>query len=106
MRSGRQVFEGAQVLQRLLPLTLTRAHALSRESSTAAVSYLPSSGPARLRVLWSDEALFTGLCEGRPNAAAALFDRYAVHVYRVLAHVLGPDPDLVDLAQDVFVTAL
>jgi RNA polymerase sigma-70 factor, ECF subfamily len=79
---------------------------LTCESSAIAVSCLPSSGQARLPLHGSDEALVAALREGRPDAAAALFDRYAVHVCRALAHALGPDPELVDLAQDVFVTAL
>jgi RNA polymerase sigma-70 factor (ECF subfamily) len=43
---------------------------------------------------------------GEPHAGAALFDRHASHVRRVLARVLGPDPELSDLVQDVFVAAI
>lgn len=43
---------------------------------------------------------------GHVDAAAAIFDRYAVYVRRVLVRVLGPDPELVDLIQDVFVVVL
>lgn len=42
----------------------------------------------------------------RPGAAEALFDRYGRHVRRVLLRVLGPDPELLDLLHDVFVTAM
>jgi RNA polymerase sigma-70 factor (ECF subfamily) len=50
--------------------------------------------------------LVAALREGHPDAAAAIFDRYAVHVCRVLGRVLGPDPELFDLVQDVFVAVL
>lgn len=58
----------------------------------------------------TDEAAGAALAEalraGDPNAAQALFDRHAVHVRTVLVSVLGPDPDIADLIQDVFVIAL
>lgn len=54
----------------------------------------------------TDEALVAALRAGHPEAAALLFDRYAIHVRRVLVRVLGPDPELLDLVHDVFVTAL
>lgn len=54
----------------------------------------------------SDLALVLALRAGERHAGAALFDRYAPHVRRVLARVLGPDPELGDLLQDVFVAAL
>jgi RNA polymerase sigma-70 factor (ECF subfamily) len=79
---------------------------LTHESSAADLLRLPNSGVAWLSLPESDEALVAALRENRPDAAATLFDRYAVHVRRVLARVLGPDPDLLDLVQDVFVTAL
>ncbi len=54
----------------------------------------------------SDVALVLALRAGEAHAGAALFDRYGLHVRRVLARVLGPDPELSDLLQDVFVAAL
>jgi len=59
-----------------------------------------------LRVPETDVALVRALQAGEAQAGAALFDRYAPHVRRVLARVLGPDPELSDLLQDVFVAAL
>jgi RNA polymerase sigma-70 factor (ECF subfamily) len=53
-----------------------------------------------------DVAIVDALRAGQPDAADRLFITYGEHVQRVLARVLGPDPDLVDLIQDVFVTAL
>lgn len=53
-----------------------------------------------------DAALVDALRAGDPDAADRLFLAHGEHVQRVLARVLGPDPELVDLIQDVFVTAL
>ena len=53
-----------------------------------------------------DRAIVAGLKERNPGAAAALYDRYADHVQRVLARILGVDPDLEDLLHEVFVQAL
>lgn len=66
----------------------------------------PSAPVIQLRAGESDAALVRALRAGDPHAGAALFDRYALHVRRVLARVLGPDPELSDLLQDVFVAAL
>jgi RNA polymerase sigma-70 factor (ECF subfamily) len=66
----------------------------------------PASRVARLPPPDSDLAIVKAL-RGRHSAGAAgLFDRYHVHVRRVLLHVLGPDPELSDLVQEVFVTAI
>jgi RNA polymerase sigma-70 factor, ECF subfamily len=54
----------------------------------------------------SDVALVAAIKAGRPEARAALFDRYADDVQRVLYRVLGPDSEVADLVQDVFVAAL
>lgn len=40
------------------------------------------------------------------TALADLFDRHADHVERVLARILGLDPDLPDLVQEVFLRAV
>jgi RNA polymerase sigma-70 factor, ECF subfamily len=53
-----------------------------------------------------DEALVTALCAEHPSARAALFERHATHVRRVLVRVLGLDQEVPDLLQDVFLTAL
>lgn len=50
--------------------------------------------------------LVLALRAGHPGAPGALFERHAVHVQRVLARVLGPDPELGDLLHDVFLRAL
>lgn len=69
----------------------------------------PLSGPSgvlELPVPDSDAGLVVALRAGRQSAKAALFDRYGRHVQRVLSRVLGPDPEIPDLLQDVFVSAL
>jgi RNA polymerase sigma-70 factor (ECF subfamily) len=60
----------------------------------------------RLPVGLTDEAIVLGLRGGDREAAAQLFDRYAEHLRRVLVRVLGPDPEIPDLLQDVMVAAL
>lgn len=53
-----------------------------------------------------DAALVEASRRGEKGARAALYDRYADHVHRVLYRVLGFDRDLADLHHDVFVRAL
>jgi RNA polymerase sigma-70 factor (ECF subfamily) len=53
-----------------------------------------------------DRELAAGLRAGRPGAALLLFDRYAPCVQRVLSRVLGLDPEIPDLIQEVFLSAL
>lgn len=61
----------------------------------------------RLRpAAWDDEALLSGIRAGHPAAIEAFVERYSPHVRRILARILGPDGDLTDLHQDVFVRAL
>jgi RNA polymerase sigma-70 factor (ECF subfamily) len=68
------------------------------EQSSAVVRQLPFGG--------DDRAIVTGLKDRNPGAAAALYDRYAGHVQRVLARILGADSELEDLLHEVFVQAL
>lgn len=65
-----------------------------------------SGGILHLPIGESDVALVAALQAGRHDAASVLFDRYGRLVARVLARVMGPDPELPDLIQDVFVAAL
>src|SRR5580700_2214071 len=53
-----------------------------------------------------DAALVHAFRRGDPGARAALYDRHADHVERVLVRVLGADRELADLHHDVFVRAL
>jgi RNA polymerase sigma-70 factor (ECF subfamily) len=54
----------------------------------------------------TDEALVAALRAGRTDASTVLFDRYGGDVERVLYRILGPDSEIKDLLQDVFVVAL
>ena len=57
-------------------------------------------------IVASDAALISALQLGQPGAPAMLVDRYGQYVERLLARVVGVDPELPDLIQDVFVQAL
>ena len=54
----------------------------------------------------TDAELVGGIRRGDLEARAALYDRHADHVHRVLYRTLGFDRDLADLHHDVFVRAL
>jgi RNA polymerase sigma-70 factor (ECF subfamily) len=54
----------------------------------------------------ADAALVASLREGGAGAGHALFSAYGAYVRRVLMRVLGPDPEIGDLVQDVFLAAL
>lgn len=56
----------------------------------------------------SDASILEGLRDGQPWASAALFDRYAPQVERVLRRILGHDlhVDLADVLHDAFVQIL
>jgi RNA polymerase sigma-70 factor, ECF subfamily len=64
--------------------------------------------PARPRALSTadDAALVEGALRGDEAARAAIYDRHAEHVHRVLYRTIGVDRDLADLHHDVFVRAL
>jgi RNA polymerase sigma-70 factor, ECF subfamily len=53
----------------------------------------------------TDEELIALLLSNPLRARAAIFDRYAADIERVLCRVLGPDSELLDLLHDVFITA-
>jgi RNA polymerase sigma-70 factor (ECF subfamily) len=50
----------------------------------------------------SDAALARAVMEGRPNASAALWDRFSPFVRRLLMRAVGPDDEIEDMVQDVF----
>ncbi len=54
----------------------------------------------------SDLAIVRALQAGENAGGVALYDRYRAYVYGVLLRLLGPDADLTDLTQDVFMTAI
>jgi RNA polymerase sigma-70 factor (ECF subfamily) len=53
-----------------------------------------------------DGALIEALKAGHPGAAAAFYDQNAAHVRRTLRSVVGMDPDLPDLLQEVFIRSI
>jgi RNA polymerase sigma-70 factor (ECF subfamily) len=59
-----------------------------------------------LRFVGDDAAMVQAMRSGHPGAAAAMYDRYARHVYRVLYRIMGFDGQLEDLLQDVFAEAM
>ncbi len=65
-----------------------------------------SQAPRAVLGLCDGGELIAALQAGQPAAAALLFDQYAPQVRRVLARVLGLDPELPDLLQEVFLRAL
>lgn len=71
----------------------------------------PVSPPASGRILHlplpeSDAGLVAALHSGREDARSELVARYADDVERMLYRVLGPDSEIPDLLQDVFVVGL
>jgi RNA polymerase sigma-70 factor (ECF subfamily) len=54
----------------------------------------------------ADRALVEALRAGEARAGEALFAAYAPYVRKVVTRVLGPDAEILDLVQDVFVIAL
>jgi RNA polymerase sigma-70 factor (ECF subfamily) len=61
---------------------------------------------ATLPIPEPDAALVAALRAGRADASTVLFDRYGGEVERVLYRILGPDSEIKDLLQDVFLVAL
>ncbi|HEY6724583.1 MAG TPA: RNA polymerase sigma factor [Polyangiaceae bacterium] len=61
--------------------------------------------PRRVRFV-DDAALLRGVRAGNPIAMAEFHQRFARRVQRILRGILGPDHELLDLHQDVFVRAL
>jgi RNA polymerase sigma-70 factor (ECF subfamily) len=66
----------------------------------------PRTAVARLPFFDSDAAIVAAVRAGQGAGGAALYDHHQGHVRRVLLRVLGPDADLCDLIQDVFLTAI
>ena len=59
-----------------------------------------------LTFVGDDATLIEALSAGHPGAAAAFYDRYASHVRLTLRSILGPDDDIPDLLQEVFIRAI
>jgi RNA polymerase sigma-70 factor, ECF subfamily len=76
-----------------------------RSSASARAANRPDGVVLPLSFVGDDVALVKAIRANHPGAKAALFDRYAEHVERVVTHVLGFDAELSDVLQDVFVGA-
>jgi RNA polymerase sigma-70 factor, ECF subfamily len=76
----------------------TRKRTAAAESRRSTVVHLP--------FLDSDAAVVASIRARERAGGAALYDRHHAYVRRVLTRVLGPDADLHDLIQDVFVAAI
>lgn len=74
----------------------------TRTAGDSAAEHQVLELPIRL----SDAALVGAIRGGRTAARKVLFDRYGGDVERVLYRIMGPDPEITDLLQDVFVAAL
>jgi len=59
-----------------------------------------------LKFTGDEPTLVQALRAGHPGAVAVFYDRHAPHVQRTLRAALGPDADLPDLLQEVFIRAL
>ena len=65
-------------------------------------------GPSlvRLPLVESDAAIVAAVRARQQVGGASLYDRYHAHVRSVLTRVLGPDAEIGDLIQEVFVEAI
>jgi RNA polymerase sigma-70 factor (ECF subfamily) len=69
-------------------------------------SHTVTSRVIELPVRVSDAALVAALQAGRGEARKVFFDRNANEIERLLYRILGPDPEISDLLQEVFLIAL
>lgn len=79
---------------------------MARALHLKAVGKPEPSPVARLPLFTLDTAVVEALRAGQAAGGAALYDRHREHVRRVLLRLLGPDTELRDLVQDVFVSAI
>lgn len=70
------------------------------EPSRAVVRRLPAGAGL------TDAALVAALLAGRADASGELFERYGSYVERLIVRVLGLDPEVPDLINEVFARAL
>lgn len=77
------------------PSPTSRPAASSLAASRSSLSALPLAAP-------DDAALVRGAVEGHPGAARILWDRHSRLVRGLLRRTIGPDQDVEDLVQEVF----
>jgi RNA polymerase sigma-70 factor (ECF subfamily) len=71
-----------------------------RPESSSSLVFLPSATLAGA----DDATLVKGLCEDDPRATREAWHRFGPMVHRLLLRTLGPEGDLEDLSQEVFIT--
>jgi RNA polymerase sigma-70 factor (ECF subfamily) len=86
------------------PLILQPTHRLIFKDSRRLQADIGLVTP--LKFVGDDRALVEALRSGHPGAVAVLYERHAAAVHRTLRSALGPDADLPDLVQEVFIRAL
>jgi RNA polymerase sigma-70 factor, ECF subfamily len=69
-------------------------------SSSSSLAFLPSATLAGA----DDVTLVKGLCKDDPRATREAWHRFGPMVHRLLVRTLGPETDLEDLSQEVFIT--
>jgi RNA polymerase sigma-70 factor, ECF subfamily len=88
-------------LQRLLRTPLT-----DQVTARVAAASAPATPASRNASAETDSMLVLALREHDLSAAARLYDRYATNVRGMVRRLLGPDMELDDVVQDVFVAAI
>ncbi|MAQ14467.1 MAG: RNA polymerase subunit sigma [Sandaracinus sp.] len=83
------------------------AHSAKKPGTPFAPTPRAKGGRVRqIGFVGDDAALVAALRRGDPGAPAALYDRHAAHLRRVLARVLGVDDELPDILHETFAQAL
>ena len=84
------------------------SHAPAPPTTVPVADRAPRGVVRTLPIVRDDASLVEGLRSGEPWARAALFDRYAPQVERILRRILGNDrhTEMADVIHDVFVQAL
>jgi RNA polymerase sigma-70 factor (ECF subfamily) len=72
----------------------------ARPGYDSAVAYLPSAALVEA----DDHALVAALCANDPRATREAWRRFGPLVRRILVRTLGPESELEDLSQEVFIT--
>ena len=84
----------------------TVQHAASTDIQVFATPVAEIALVTPLKFVGDERALVEALRSGHPGAVAVLYERHAAAVHRTLRSALGPDADLPDLVQEVFIRAL
>jgi RNA polymerase sigma-70 factor (ECF subfamily) len=83
-----------------------KAMAASQHELNPPAGRSPQGVVVPLAVAGDEAALVNALRSDRPGAKEAFFQRYVKYVERIITHVIGFDPELADILQEVFARAL